>query len=57
MVVQVPVEPTPEKELYLLYRFEAGHPEKAVAIATLDGQRRVVHGNEVASTEGAFEVQ
>uniref|UniRef100_A0A914W6K3 Reverse transcriptase/retrotransposon-derived protein RNase H-like domain-containing protein n=1 Tax=Plectus sambesii TaxID=2011161 RepID=A0A914W6K3_9BILA len=42
--------------LYLLYQFEAGQPEKAIAIGKFDPKRKVVHGTEVGKKEGAFEV-
>uniref|UniRef100_A0A914XJJ4 Integrase catalytic domain-containing protein n=1 Tax=Plectus sambesii TaxID=2011161 RepID=A0A914XJJ4_9BILA len=47
---------TENNDLYLLYKFETGQPEKAVAVGRLDPTRKLVHGQGVGPKEGAFEV-
>jgi hypothetical protein len=52
----VVAEPQPEDDLFLLYKYQAGQPEKSIAIAKLDAARKNVHGRSLSSKEGAFEV-
>lgn len=43
-------------ELYLLFKYEASQPEKAITIGKIAPGRQFVHGKKVGPKEGAFEL-